>query len=160
MSPKAERRIFLWVHAGLAVCVLLFPLYNYLMGLLPDGWGGCVVHDNYYIYCAGCGGTRAVNALLHLRLLDALRYNAIVTVTLLTAVGFDIAGWIRFFKHKTPILRVPPVLWILMASGIVVYFFLRNYLLVFHQIDPAGDLAWFWERFWPALKQMLASKGA
>lgn len=43
----------------------------------------CYIHAHYRIYCPGCGGTRAIIALLHGRVLEAFRYNALVVVCII-----------------------------------------------------------------------------
>lgn len=47
----------------------------------------CMIHLWTGYYCPGCGGTRAVAALLHGKILESLRYHPIVPYT--AAVG----GW-------------------------------------------------------------------
>ena len=49
----------------------------------------CTLHTVTGWYCVGCGATRATHDLLHGRLLSALSYNALWTLTLpvFTAVG-------------------------------------------------------------------------
>jgi hypothetical protein len=42
----------------------------------------CILYNTTGLYCAGCGATRAVHALLHGRLLDALHDNALFVAAL------------------------------------------------------------------------------
>ena len=47
----------------------------------------CLLYNTTGIYCAGCGATRALHALLHGRFLDALHDNALF-VTALPLLGY------------------------------------------------------------------------
>ncbi|MES2221635.1 MAG: DUF2752 domain-containing protein [Acidobacteriota bacterium] len=42
----------------------------------------CPIFTWLHLYCPGCGGTRALAALLHGRLLDAMHWNAMVVLLL------------------------------------------------------------------------------
>src|SRR5271156_7018418 len=42
----------------------------------------CLLYNATGIYCAGCGATRAVHALLHGRVLEALHDNALLVAAL------------------------------------------------------------------------------
>ena len=75
-----------------------FPLFReYLSApdrLLPDRFrlysfppDGCVLHNLTGYYCPGCGGTRAIHALLHGHIVRSFFYHPIVVYT---AVFF---GW-------------------------------------------------------------------
>ena len=44
---------FAGVHLVLAACAALFPLYRYLVGLLPRNMTGCILHDWFFLYCYG-----------------------------------------------------------------------------------------------------------
>ena len=92
-----------------------------------------------------CGGTRAVNALLHLDILSALRYNAIVAITLPTLLAVDVVLWIRFFQKKEPLIRYVHWVWIVFSVALVLFFLLRNYLMIVHGVDTIGDLVAFWD---------------
>ncbi len=144
MKTRTARRLFLAVHGLLALGILLFPLYRWIMEQVPIGLSGCFLHDRFLLYCSVCGGTRAIEALLSLRLLDALGYNAYVTVAILAALVLDGIAWIRFFKHERPLFRIHPAFWIVMAALLVVYTILRNVLMIFCGIDPMHDLVRFW----------------
>ena len=57
----------------------------------------CLLYQTTGIYCAGCGATRAVHALLHGRVLEALRDNALfvtaLPLLLFLAGSHALAAW-------------------------------------------------------------------
>ncbi len=144
MTAKRGRRIFLAVHAALAICVLLFPIYRNWMDSLPPQLAGCLLHDRFFLYCSMCGGTRAMAALLSFRIIDALGYNAYVVLAVAVALFLDVVAWIRFVRRQSPLFRIHPAFWVVMAVLLVIYTVLRNYLMIVHSIDPTGDLVRFW----------------
>lgn len=145
MNELWKRRLFWICHGGILLCILLFPLYRYLTDLLPPLLTGCVLHNRLFLYCPVCGGTRAVEALLRLDLLGALRMNAFVTLGILTAVAIDAWAWVRFFQKKRPWFCISPWFWVVMAVSLVGYTVLRNLLMVVWGVDPTGDLGRFWQ---------------
>lgn len=147
MTRKKEYWLFFGLHAVLLLAVLCFPLYRYLTDLLPPILTGCVLHDRFFLYCPVCGGTRAVEALLHFDLLGALTYNLFVTVTLLGVLGLDIAAWVRLFQKKNLFFRLPGWIWIAFAVFLALYFIGRNALMIAFGFDPTGDLWPFWKYF-------------
>ncbi|MCM1107306.1 MAG: DUF2752 domain-containing protein [Blautia sp.] len=74
-----------WVLLAITGAILAaayLGLFDRLGGLPP-----CMIHSLTGLYCPGCGGTRAVTALLQGHLLKSLFYHPIVGYT--AAVG----GW-------------------------------------------------------------------
>lgn len=64
-------------------------IFIYLQLLLPNVPSPpCVFFHILGIYCPGCGGTRALNALLHGRLLLSLWYHPLVLYTVVIFGGF------------------------------------------------------------------------
>ena len=57
----------------------------------------CLLYKATGIYCAGCGATRAIHALLHGRILEALHDNALVISALPLAIfiagSYTINAW-------------------------------------------------------------------
>jgi len=49
--------------------------------------------------CAGCGMQRAIHSLLHFRLLEALRYNAMFVVSIPVVLA---VVYIGFFRNRFP----------------------------------------------------------
>lgn len=71
----------------------------------------CPVFRYLHMYCPGCGATRALAALLHGRLMEALHYNAFV------------------------VLLLPPVLYVLLKTYARA---LRGESFAWPEISPAG----------------------
>lgn len=144
MKRRIRHPLFLLGHVAVILGVCLIPVYRLLIDLLPSHLSGCALHDYLFLYCPACGGTRAVEALLRLDLLAALRWNPYVTVSALVVLVLDGIAWVRYARGRTPLLRVPTWCWIALAASLVAYFVLRNYLMIAHGIDPTGDLGAFW----------------
>lgn len=57
-------------------------IFGYFVVYLPNFQIPCVLLSLFGIYCPGCGGTRAVDALLHGHLLLSLWYHPLVVYTI------------------------------------------------------------------------------
>ena len=74
-----------WVCLILALVLGLAWRSGYFLWIFPPD--GCVLHNLTGYYCPGCGGTRAIHALLHGHIVRSFFYHPIVVYT---AVFF---GW-------------------------------------------------------------------
>ncbi len=78
----------------------------------PEGqffYPRCTFHTVTGLLCPGCGGLRATHELLHGRLLDALRSNALLVIGLPAALGW----W--WWSARTRSASSSRVVWILFA---------------------------------------------
>lgn len=76
--------------ASLACAAILhrFPPEQY------DFYPQCPIFRFLHVYCPGCGATRALAALLHLRIAEALHYNALVVMLVPVLLAyFAVAYW-------------------------------------------------------------------
>jgi Protein of unknown function (DUF2752) len=76
--------------ASLAGAAILygFPPEQY------DFYPQCPVFRYLHVYCPGCGATRALAALLHLRIAEAVHYNALVVMLVPVLLAyFAVAYW-------------------------------------------------------------------
>jgi hypothetical protein len=67
----------------------------------------CLINETFHVDCPGCGGTRAVAALLHGRLAEALHFNPLVVILLPFVLAFlGIAWWraIRDTEFRWPVV--------------------------------------------------------
>lgn len=109
----------------------LFPLPISKL-LLP-----CLVNSTLGIYCPGCGGTRAIAALLQGDLATSFVCHPLVPYAVVGGGWFLISQSIeRISKHRIKIGLKYRDLYIWMALGIVtVNFILKNLLLIVWNID-------------------------
>lgn len=120
-----------FVAGGLLLMYRLLPLpYEKLM--VP-----CIFYSLSGLYCPGCGGTRAVSALLHGRILTSFVCHPLVSYTAILGVWFLISQSIeRISGHRIKIGMKYRDIYIWAALGIVVVnFIVRNLLLVVWDID-------------------------
>lgn len=91
ISTRAQ--IVLASCACAGATVFLYAVDPHRHAVYPE----CMLYKTTGIYCAGCGATRAIYALLHGRVLEALHDNALLVAALpllLYVVGSHLlAGW-------------------------------------------------------------------
>ncbi len=127
LSPLATAAAIaapLTVIALAAALLLSFPPQQYAF------YPRCPIYTNLHLLCPGCGTTRALAALLHGHLREALRLNALTTLLLPAAVLYA-ARCYWLFLHRTPGRTTPwpvlpvPALYTLLAIT-AVFTFVRN----------------------------------
>jgi len=74
--------LFFMLFGGIAFIVYYFVL----VPILPPN--ACVFLQIFHIYCPGCGGTRAVGALLQGDFLSSVWYHPVVLYTIVVFGGF------------------------------------------------------------------------
>lgn len=123
---------------GILLYVLFYHIYKWEF-CIPFSY--CAFHDVLHLYCPGCGGTRAIDALLAFRFVDSFLANPIVLYMAAVGMYYYVFAFYSFIiKKNGKIYYKLPNCLIWIALGIVVCFFvLRNVLLIFGKIDYLGD---------------------
>jgi hypothetical protein len=92
------------VLAGMAAAALLYRFPPERYSFYP----ACPVYRYLHLYCPGCGSTRALAALLHGRIMEAMHYNpffvALVPVLLLFAM---VAYWQAVVRNEIEWPQIP-----------------------------------------------------
>ena len=95
----------------------------------------CLFHLVTGAYCPGCGGTRALLALLHGRLADSIRLNPLVLYMAVSIPSFLLYRFYCAGKKKP----VRPAVWMTaLGAGIirlVMNFIIKNYFLLVRHVD-------------------------
>ncbi len=107
---------------ALAVTILLrFPPAQY--SFYPQ----CPIRELFDLQCPGCGATRALAALLHGHFIEAMKFNALITLLLPFAAAYGIVCYIRLLQRK-PIRWPQPPPAVLYAAFVitVVFTVIRN----------------------------------
>lgn len=136
--PKPYRPLAL-LNLLLFLFVVGGALYLALASRAP-GLFACVFARRAHLYCPGCGGSRALYALLRFDLLASLTANPAVLGGILTLGYYEIA----FFRAARGRGRARSWPLVAFAVLIVSFFVLRNLLLVLCGIDPLGDQIGYW----------------
>lgn len=139
LSIPKPYRPFALLNVLLALFAIGGAIYLTLASRAPALFA-CVFARRAHLYCPGCGGSRALYALLRLDLLSSLAANPALIGGILTLGYYEIA----FFRTARGHGRVRSWPAIAYAALIVCFFVLRNLLLVFCGIDPLGDQIGYW----------------
>lgn len=98
-----------------AVVLFLFPPQKY--GFYP----ACPVYRYLHVLCPGCGATRALAALLHGQVGEALRLNWLIVTLLPVCGGYGAAahrGWLRGEKFVWPRIPLAAIYGALAVTGV------------------------------------------
>lgn len=140
---KTFRRSYLRWHVFFALLFAVGLLAFFLMPRLPHR---CPFQLLFRIYCPGCGGTRALEALLAGDPSRAFLLNPPLCFLLLLLVFGEISSLAVLLRKDVSLLQAP--IWrvsrnlclLLFILGTILHFLLRNLLLLWG-IDPLGDLS-------------------
>ena len=134
MTDKKKRSLFTLLFLNGTV-LLISIIYNLLFkrGLV----GKCQFYNTFGLYCPGCGGSRALNALLHFDLLKSFIFYPPIIVTSLIILYADIILSLSLFIKKE--VKINPKIFLIIPISIIVNFVLR-YILLFFGIDTLGNI--------------------
>lgn len=101
------------------------------------GQGGypCLFHIITGLYCPGCGGTRAAILLLNGRIIESIYYNPLI---LYLAASLPLLALYFLYCRKKKKAMAQWLWKAMLYAGmliIVLNFCIKNYFLLFHQID-------------------------
>lgn len=140
INLRARRDFPFLLYCALLVLFSLFGFGYLALASRAPALFACAFARIAHLYCPGCGGSRAVYALLRLDLPASLAANPIVLLGGLTILYYGIA----LFLSSRGRARVRTFPLLVLAALIVLHFILRNILLVAFGIDPLGDLIGYW----------------
>lgn len=125
---------------GNIIAISILALFVLLSLALKELDIKCVIASNSYMYCPGCGGTRAVFSMLHFDFISALRYNIVVPLIGVLYLYYNIGAIISIIKGKEGFFNKKQLIPIYVFIGIVIAnFIFRNILLWGFRIDLIGD---------------------
>jgi hypothetical protein len=123
MNAVTKMRAIACAALGGAVMLYRFPPEQY--NFYPQ----CPVFRYLHVYCPGCGATRALAALLHGRIAEALHYNALVVMLVPILLSYFAVACSKargdevFTWPRVPAIALAALLLVSAAFGV-----LRNFL--------------------------------
>lgn len=124
---------------------LLVPVlaYGYITASkqYPAFFPPCGLKSFFHLYCPGCGGTRALEHLLHLRFMQSLLCNPLVLFMAISLIYYWLKALIELIRqHGDAFFSIHlGFLWAFLII-LVSFFFIRNFLLLKFGIDYLGEL--------------------
>ncbi len=119
----ARRNANLVVLAGIAAAILLYRFPPEQYSFYP----ACPVYHYLHIYCPGCGSTRALAALLHGRVIDAMHYNPLFVMLLPLLLAFAaMTYWKAAVRNEIQWPQLPKPALTFMLAVVAVFAVARN----------------------------------
>ena len=141
MDKRRFRRTFCLVHGVALAAVLLFLVAALIWErFVPSG--SCFFLRAAHLYCPGCGGTRAVRALVQGKLWQAFLCYPPIAVFLGVAIWGEICAALAYKKQNTAYLSAfLRGRWLLLVvAAILLWFVLHNVLFLAFGYDYLGNL--------------------
>jgi hypothetical protein len=119
-------------HVRAAALAIVAALALGVVFVLPPESGfypACPIHALTGTLCPGCGGTRALHALLHGRVRAAFDFNPLVTVAIAPAFAFAIVQYLSLWRRGTlRDVQLPKAAHVAAAIVVVAFWIGRNVL--------------------------------
>ena len=127
---KKQTQIWVLVNVSILSALLLFGLF--VMTFRKLGIVGCSLNQLTGLYCPGCGGTRALESLLSLKIVDSLKYNPAIMLGLPIFLYYDIRWYFAAKRNMANeyFNECKFISLIILISFMFVFFFVRNILLL------------------------------
>lgn len=140
LNYEVLKKDFIFINISVGLIVLSTFLFMLLqrIGIIPAM--SCVLHDVMHIYCPGCGGTRAIFALLSGKLLTSLYYNPAIVLGVVLVMHYEVGVLLTLIKKNGKryyCTNWSPV--IVCLAILVVFTIVRNYLLIGCGYDMLQD---------------------
>lgn len=135
MKPlEKENRIYVLIGFLLLLCGIAYLAIDRYVFKVYLPANDCIFHRVFGLYCPGCGGTRAVKALLTGHFIASFRFHIAVPISALLYVCFMGSNLLHMLFPKVKAMPFREgYLWLVL--GLIVFnFLLRNFLLLVFQI--------------------------
>jgi len=127
------------------ISVILFIVFLFIYHLYDYSFYGhgtdCGFKYLFHCYCPGCGGSRALDAFLHGKIITSVLSHPAILITFCLFMAYFIPASYTFLIKRNGHLYYKFhnfSLWILLFC-IVFHFIIRNLLLIFFHVDFLQD---------------------
>ncbi len=144
---KNGRKLYIITCIFVGIGFLLFLIYHIFDLQLAGHFNTCVLSAFFHIYCPGCGGTRAIDYLLHGQIIHSFASHPVILYLTLLFLSYFIPATYTYILKRNGRKYYsfhPWTLYVLL--GIVIGFFiLRNLVLIVFHYDFLGDCLRYWQ---------------
>ncbi len=127
-NKKQQWLIFIGINALVLFILIFFPFYRAHLAGTP--LMACKFYKYTKLYCTGCGGTRAFNALVNFRIIDSFKYNPIVPIGAVAFIIYEVTMIVYLIKGtKRPFFVKPWMVWAFLTFWFT-YAIIRDILLI------------------------------
>lgn len=140
LSYDILKKDFLSINGmvGLLALVTFIGMVLQRIDLIPHM--PCILHDVFRIYCPGCGGTRAIFALLRGDVVESFCSNPLVIIGGLLILYYEIGVGITLLKKNGKRYYTTSLVPVIVFAFVAITFtVVRNYLLIACGIDLLQD---------------------
>ena len=125
--------VFLGIIAVFVICiVILYILQISVTDIYPYP---CLLFDKMWLYCPGCGGTRAVDYLIKGEWLLSFKYHPVVLYSFFFVTSYVVSHTLNIFtKGKIKAMQFNPVYFYVMIAIILIQCIIKNILVIVFQI--------------------------
>ena len=100
----------------------------------------CIVKNLFYIYCPGCGGSRSLCAFLSFDFVNSFILYPPIIISAAVILDYDKRLIITLIKKDTKETdNFKFYTFIIIPCAIIIWFIIRNVLLLVFKIDTVGD---------------------
>ena len=138
LSRKEQWTVFCIINGSLLLLPILFVLYNNFVR--ETIFAECFVLENLKLYCIGCGGTRAFEALCRFDILESIKYHPVVIYFAISLVVYEFVMIKSLIKKQERKVFFNLKVTIIFLIALVTYALVRNILLSFLGIDFLGNV--------------------
>lgn len=121
------------------IIILIVVMIAGIIYLLGDYQFDCIFHKITGLYCPGCGITRCLNAIIHMKFYQAFRFNPylfLLMPLIFPYVSYQIYIWIFSLKDKLT-TKIPKGILITLLITLILYGILRN-ISYFNWLAPTN----------------------
>lgn len=111
----------------LIIGIIIFP---YIFNFMKDIHFKCAIYEITGWYCPGCGGTRAINYLLHGNIIKSFIYHPIVVSSIIMYLIYMISHTIAIFKKDYKGIEIQIWHSLLLLGIVILNFIIKNILLL------------------------------
>ena len=141
MRKKLKKNLYILIilNFSLLLFAILYSLYFYFTKGTENEIK-CVFKDFFGMYCPGCGGSRSLFSFITLDFLNSFRLYPPIIISAFVILDYDRR------LLKTPVKKDTIYTdkfnfftFLIIPAAIILWFFMRNFLLLVFKIDTVGD---------------------